>query len=269
MQALVPGLSIIQMEDSDDTRISARISTCGSHVFMRWHVHAKCMFHGPRMGDGLPLGFITHDDEKQLKDAWTQGDYMAPGCVAGTRFSRQEMYLCIPARTTMHNAVISQASFDKAIQTIGGNDLRAKLDKINIALPSPVYWDRFQQATIYRLLNPDPDLDNRLEDQLVLLVSEMLDDAFSTDGFIPSPRSRWDIQKAVIDYTTALGPGVAPKVKDLTAALRFSDDTLIRACKEKFGLKPLDLMRFICLEQARVPDSTAGIESIEGLESDR
>ena len=216
------------------------------------------------MSDGLPLGFITRD-KARAKDAWTQQDQLIPGCLAGTRFERDEMYFGVGPNTTLDCAIVPEARFGKIVEQIGGCYLREKLQKINIALPDPKYIARLERAVLYRLLNPGPDIDQRLEQQLVMLVSEILDNAFTSDALIPSRRNRWEIQRAVIDFTTQLEPGTAPTVKDLSACVRSSEDTLIRACKEKFGLKPLDLMRFICLEQARLMLKVPEIRQQKGL----
>ena len=247
VQHLIPDLKIVQV-DNGECPVRVRVVACGHHVFMRWQVLGNCMFFGPRMDDGLPLGFIT---QGKTEGAWTQGDQMVPGCLGGTRFNRQEMYFGMEAGTTLDCAIISEKGFIQTAKVVCGTKLLDKLDKVNIALPDAKHLRQLEKAVLYRLLYPTPDLDGRLEQQLVLIVLQLLDNAFVGDGLIKTPPNRWEVQKAMIDFADRLPPGQAPTVKDLSAAVRWSEDTLIRACKEKFGIKPLDLMKFICLEQAR------------------
>ena len=267
VQHLIPDLQIVQLEASEDTRISVRIVMCGTHVFMRWRVHCKVMFFGPRLNDGLPLGFIT-EDWKMAEGAWTQGDQLVPGCLAGTRFNRDQMYFGMEAGTTLDCAIMSEAAFIRNCKVVCGPQMMDRLKDINIALPDADHLRRLERAVMYRLCNPGPDPDQRLEDQLVLMVMQLLDNAFVGDGLIQCAPSRWEVQKAIIDFADQLPPGVPPKVKDLASCLRWSEDTLIRATKEKFGMKPLDLMKSICLEQARrmilIPEKreNAGLKTI-------
>jgi len=254
------------MESSDDTRISCRISLSGTHVLMRWRVHCKVMFFGPRLNDGFPLGFIT-EDWKRADDAWTQADQLIPGCLAGCRLGRDQMYFGMGAGTTLDCIIISEASFEKNCATLVGGRVREKIEKFNIALPDPACLQQLERAVMYRMLNPGLDPNQVLEGQMVLMVSDLLENAFDRKGFIKAERNRWEITKAVIDYADELAPGVPPRVADLEKCLRYSGDTINRATRERFGVKPLDLMKFICLEQARRLVLCPEMREIHGLKS--
>lgn len=217
---------------------------------MRWKVSATTLFAGPRINDGYTLGIITGD--RSLTDqAWTRGEYMRPHSVGGTEFDRPEMYLSVPAGGQMDCAVIKESVTSKMLCEFGGPGLRQKLDDINICVMSPEYWGRFEKAVEHRLLNPVPDLDESLADRLIVLIAEMLQDSVESELLKDLRLNRWDVVRDVIDFAHELPPGQPPTVKHLMQVKRREDDTIARAVKEQFGIKPLELMRVICLEKAR------------------
>ena len=159
-----------------------------------------------------------------------------------------ETFFTIGANCSALIGYVSHKDINKTTTDWHEVDLLEKLSYRSSVIFQADVYERFVRATMYRLYNPQADADCSLSDQYVLTLYDAFNQT-NEDRKLHKTFKRYDLAKEFMSY--AIQNSNRPlKVQDVADALYTSNTTLIKGCYELFGVKPMDVMKSLRLEQA-------------------
>ena len=224
-----------------------RVVLCGDQLFLLISADKPVAIYGSRLKDYAAFGSFLSDFKSDIH-CHAHGHKATANWSSSFSPLHDETFCQLAPNVPMLVSYISHASLKACARD--WHEAKA-LDTITykeFAVFQPEPYERVVKAAMYRLMNPSPDPDYSLSNQFNLLLYDLFNQT-STDARLVQSFKRFDLINDF--FKLAIDNQRQPiKIKEVADALYTSNTTLIKGCYEVFGVKPMDVLKNLRLEQA-------------------
>ena len=223
-----------------------RVVLCGKQLFLLLSADKPVVIYGSRLAEYSSFGMFL-SDFKVAHHTHAHGHKAVANWSSSFSPLHDETFLQLAPNVPMLVTYVAHSDLKNSALNWHEHDALHKITNKQFAVFQPEAYERIVRAAMYRLLYPSPDVGDHLADQFTLQMYDLFNQ-LSTDQELVQSFKRVDLIKDFFKY--AIDNCCTPvKIKDVADTLYTSNTTLIKGCYDIFGVKPMDVLKNIRLEQ--------------------
>ncbi len=224
-----------------------RVALCGDQLFLLVSADKPIAIYGSRLNDYAAIGTFLSDFKSDVH-CHAHGHKATANWSSSFSPLHDETFCQLAPNVPMLVSYVSHASLKACARDWHESQALDNITYKKFAVFQPEPYERFLRAAMYRLMHPSPDPDYALSSQFNLLTYDLFNQTDSDNRLITTYK-RYDLIQDF--FKLAIDNQCKPiKIKDVADALYTSNTTLIKGCYEIFGVKPMDVLKNLRLEQA-------------------